>query len=165
MKCNHGDCSTCPYETCLEDDLTAEEIAMSEWLDNIAEKENEVDSSAVIRTGKRGRPKKLFPKYESETYKKEQLEKKREYYYKHKAERLEYQRTYYAEKMKNPAFRQERKERSRKFYQNLSEEEKAEYHIKRREYYRKYKAKKAQKKVDEALSYYDEYGNWKNDDI
>lgn len=147
MKCNH-DCFNCPYETCVEDDLTAEEIAMSEWLDNIAEKENEVDSSAVIRTGKRGRPKKVFPKYESETYKKEQLEKKREYYHKHKAERLEYQRTYYAEKMKNPAFRQERKEKSRKFYQNLSEEGKAEYHVKRREYYRKYKAKKTQREKE-----------------
>ena len=50
--------------------------------------------------------------------------------------------------MKNPAFRQERKERSRKFYQNLSEEEKAEYHVKRREYYRKYKAKKSQREKE-----------------
>jgi hypothetical protein len=138
MKCNH-DCFNCPYETCVEDDLTAEEIAMSEWLDNIAEKENQVDSSAVIRTGKRGRPKKLFPKYESEAYKKARLQKSKDYYNKHKAERIAYQKAYYAKHITNPEFAQANRERALAYYNNMSAEEKAECNLKRREYYRRRK--------------------------
>jgi hypothetical protein len=141
MKCNH-DCFNCSYKECIEDDLTPEEIAISEWLDNIAEKENEVDSNAVIRTGKRGRPKKLFPKYESETYKKEQLAKKREYYHKHKAERIAYQKAYYAKHITNPEFAQANRERALAYYHNLSVEEKAVYNLKRNEYYRRRKGEK-----------------------
>jgi len=139
MKCNHGDCFTCPYNECIEDDLTAEEIAMSEWLDNIAEKENEADSSAVIRTGKRGRPKKLFPKYESEAYKKARLQKSKDYYNKHKAERIAYQKAYYAKHITNPEFAQANRERALAYYNNMSAEEKAECNLKRREYYRRRK--------------------------
>lgn len=139
MKCNH-DCFNCPYETCVEDDLSAEEIALSEWLDNIAEKENEVDSNAVIRTGKRGRPKKLFPKCESEAYKKARLQKSKEYYRKHRAERIAYQKAYNANQMLNPNFAQANRERALAYYHNLSVEEKAAYNLKRNEYYRRKKA-------------------------
>ncbi len=141
MKCNH-DCFHCPYETCVVDDLTAEEIAMSEWLDNIAEKENEVDSSAVIRTGKRGRPKKLFPKCESEAYKKAKLQKAKEYYRKHRAERIAYQKAYNANQMLNPEFAQANRERALAYYHNLSVDEKTAYNLKRNEYYRRRKGEK-----------------------
>lgn len=139
MKCNHGDCFTCPYSECIEDELTPEEIAMSEWLDNIAEKENEVDSNAVIRTGKRGRPKKLFPKCESEAYKKAKLQKAKEYYRKHRAERIAYQKAYNANQMLNPNFAQANRERVLAYYHNLSVEEKTAYNLKRNEYYRRRK--------------------------
>lgn len=138
MKCNH-DCFNCPYETCVEDDLTAEEIAMSEWLDNIAEKENEVDSSAVIRTGKRGRPRKVNPKYKSKEYAQRQLEKAKEYYYKHKEERIAYQKAYYAERMKNPANRKRHNDKSKEYYRNLSEKERTDYIAKRKAYNTEYK--------------------------
>lgn len=136
MDCFHCELSDCPLD---EDDLTAEEIAISEWLDNIAEKENEVDSNAVIRTGKRGRPKKLFPKCESEAYKKARLQKSKDYYHKHKAERIAYQKAYYAKHITNPEFAQANRERALARYNNMSAEEKAEINLKRREYYRRKK--------------------------
>ena len=95
MKCLHN-CAECELEYCLEDDLTEEEIAMSEWLDSLAIKDNEVDSSAVIRTGKRGRPRKVFPAYQTEEYKRKQLAKRKAYYHAHKEERLAYQNKYNA---------------------------------------------------------------------
>lgn len=137
MDCFHCELSDCPLE---EDDLTAEEIAMSEWLDNIAEKENEVDSSAVIRTGKRGRPKKLFPKCESEAYKKARLRKSKDYYHKHREERIAYQKAYNANQMLNPNFAQANRERALAYYHNLSVDEKTAYNLKRNEYYRRKKA-------------------------
>ena len=95
MKCDFN-CFECPYENCINDDLSPEEIAMSEWLDNLVEKESECNSDEVIRTGKRGRPRKVFPTYQTEEYKRKQLAKRKAYYHAHKEERLAYQNKYNA---------------------------------------------------------------------
>lgn len=146
MKCKWDDCFTCPYNECVEDDLTDDEIALSEKRDIAIEESRKWDSTAVIKTKKVGRPRKLYPKCESEEYKKEKLRKQKEYYHKHKEERLNYQKNYYKEHIKNPEYAQANRERALAYYNRMSDEERAEYNAKQKEYYKKRKAAKEAEK-------------------
>ena len=91
MKCNHGDCFTCPYPDCILEDTD-----------------------------------KIKQEYNPEI--------KRRYYQKHKAERLAYQKAY------NEAHKADKHERSKKYWANMTEEQKEKERARQREYHRRKKA-------------------------
>lgn len=87
------DCFNCPYSDCIlpDDFVSEEEIALSESLDERIASDYAPEEE-VIRWNRRGRPRKICPKKETELYREERRAYQREYYRKHKEERLAYQR-------------------------------------------------------------------------
>ena len=145
MSCNR-DCFNCPYSDCIlpDDELTEEEIALSEALDvEIIEETTTKDD--VIRWNRRGQPKKIHPKKETELYREERRFYQNEYYRAHREERLAYQKehdtVYYAKnrdkisariserhkiRMQDPVYAEEYRRKARERYARRKNDKHAE---------------------------------------
>ena len=144
MKCNR-DCFHCKYSDCIlpDDELTEEEIALSEAMD--AEITEKIDMDAVIFTGRRGRPRKVYPKNETELYREERRFYQNGYYRAHREERLAYQKehdkVYYAKnrdkinarnserhkrRMQDPVYAEEYRRKARERYARRKNDKHAE---------------------------------------
>lgn len=93
MTCDHR-CFECKYPDCIEDRDTYEEVLMARQMDEkIKESRLKKKSNEVIKTGKRGRPRKVV--LASETV--EHRDRRRSYYQENREAKLAYQRKYNAE--------------------------------------------------------------------
>ena len=107
------DCFNCPYDDCIEDKDTYEEVLMARQMDEkIKDARLKKKSNEVIKTGKRGRPRKVVRTCET----KEHQDRTRSYYWENREAKLAYQRKYNAEHA------EEIKKKQREYYQTHKEQ-------------------------------------------
>jgi hypothetical protein len=122
MICNR-DCFNCPYDDCVQDKLTYEEVLLSRKTDERIKAERlQQRSNECIKTGKKGRPRKVVHAHETV----ERQEWMRSYYIEHRAEKLAYQGKY------NEEHAEEIRKKQREYYL-AHREEKLAYAKRRKE--------------------------------
>ena len=116
MKCN-GDCLNCKYDDCILEECEADPFSDEYDQKIISErKQNEIDSvitleTEIVRTRKRGRPRK--------TEAAKAIRKKmtcRARYQRNREKLLAQSKAYYAEHIKDPAYREKRRQMDRERY-------------------------------------------------
>lgn len=88
--CTH-DCFSCPYEDCLFDGVTDDERTSQDKEDMKLLNAKVTETSAVVRTGRPGRPRKIR---DEEAVREAKRAQSRQYYWAHREERLEKQKNY-----------------------------------------------------------------------